>query len=264
MGQVGKFVILTRIGFAARGLIYILIGYLALASGRTEDSAGILEYLNGGAGKLLLALIAAGLVGYGAWRLIDAGFDTQGRGSDAKGVALRFGGAVSGLVHLGLAFLAASLVAGGNSEGGSAEKAGAEAALALPGGGMLLLAVAAALFAAGLFQIVKAVRVEFLRHLDPDAARRPWIAWIGRAGFVARSAVFLIIALSLWRAGYRERAGEAQGAGEALAALPGNLQLAVAGGLVLFGMFSLVEARYRQINDPHVVSRLRSVGDSLH
>ncbi|HWT11634.1 MAG TPA: DUF1206 domain-containing protein [Allosphingosinicella sp.] len=258
MAHVGKFVALTRIGFAARGLIYVLIGYLALRSGRTEGSAGTLEYLNGGAGKALLAVVAAGLLAYAAWRLADALFDTQGRGADAKGVAFRLAGAASGIVHAGLAAVAAKLVAGGSLGGGDGAKQGAAATLALPGGQTLLLIAAAALLAVGGFQLVKAARADFLRHLDPRAARRPWVGWVGRLGYAARGIVFLIVGASLWKAARDDEAGEALGMGQALGSLPDLAQAAIAAGLLLFGIFSLVEGRYREITDPSVIRRLRS------
>ena len=259
MAGIGKFVALTRIGFAARGLIYILIGYLALRSGRTEGSAGTLEYLNGGAGKWLLAVVAAGLLAYGAWRLTDAWFDTQGRGRDAKGIAIRLGGAASGIVHLGLAFLAARLVAGFGSGGEDGESArqGAATALALPAGQTLLFAAAGALFAVGGYQFVKAVRQEYLRHLDSRVSRRTWVKWVGSLGHTARGIVFLIVAWSFFRAGTEGQAAEARGMGEALGGLPGSAQAAIAAGLLLFGVYSLVEGRYRAITDPHVIARLK-------
>ena len=262
MTGIGKFVALTRIGFAARGLIYILIGYLALRSGRTEGSAGTLEYLNGGAGKWLLAVVAAGLLAYGAWRLTDAWFDIQGRGHEAKGIALRLGGAASGIVHAALAFFAARLVAGFGSSGEDGESArqGAATALALPAGQTLLLVAAGALFVVGAYQLVKAVRQEFLRHLDPRVSRRAWVKWVGSLGHGARGIVFLIVAWSFWRAGTAGRASEARGMGEALGSLPDTAQAAIAAGLLLFGVFSLVEGRYRAITDPRVIQRLKGAG----
>ena len=111
---------LTRLGFAARGVMYVLIGLLALQAGRAEDGAGAMETLNGGAGKLLLALMAAGFTAYGLWRLADAALDNEGHGSDAKAWLMRVGGAASGVAHLGLAYLAAGLAHGsGGGEAGS-------------------------------------------------------------------------------------------------------------------------------------------------
>jgi hypothetical protein len=251
----------TRIGFAARGVMYFVIGYLALRSGRTEDGAGAIEMLSGdGPWAVLIWLMAAGFLAYGLWRLSEALIDTEGHGSEAGGITARLGGAVSGIVHLGLSFYAMTLASGTGGGGGSgAPQSGASAALDLPGGELILYAAAAALLATGAVQLVKAAKLQFLRTLDPAAARMDWVRWIGRAGYAARGLVFLTMAWFFWKAASSSSAGQAGGMSEALDAFSPELRLLVAAGLLLFGLFSLVEARYRRINDPRVVERLKGV-----
>ncbi|HEU4827141.1 MAG TPA: DUF1206 domain-containing protein, partial [Dongiaceae bacterium] len=77
VAQEGNFQRLTRLGFAARGFLYILIAALVILAGRTEDLTGALEYLGHGLGKLLLAVLAAGMAAYGLWRLSDAIFGME-------------------------------------------------------------------------------------------------------------------------------------------------------------------------------------------
>ena len=125
-----------------------------------------------------------------------------------------------------------------------------------PGGALLLGAVALALAATGLYQLIKAAKLDFLRHLSPRVARQSWMRWAGRAGYAARGVTFLAIALFVWRAASESRADEAGGMGEALASLPAWGGFLIAAGLALFGLFSLVEARYRRIDDPKVLHRL--------
>jgi hypothetical protein len=256
MSSASRLETLTRAGFAARGIMYGLIGYLALKSGRTEDGAGVLEYLAGGSGRLLVGLMALGFFGYALWRFSEALADTEGHGSGAKGMVVRAGGVVSGLVHLGLGIFAAALASGSGGGSGGSSREGAATALSLPGGETLLILVAAALAATGLYQLIKAAKGDFLRYLDPQAAGREWVGWLGRAGYAARGVVFLVMAWFLFEAGRESRASEAAGMGEALGSLPQTLQLLVAAGLFLFGLFSFVEARHRRINDPRVLERL--------
>jgi hypothetical protein len=257
----GKFEALTRIGFAARGVIYGLMGYLALKSGRTEDGGGVLAWLASGSGLILLAVMAAGLLAYGLWRLTEAWIDSAGRGTDAKGMAERGGGAISGLVHLGLAGVAALHVIGsGGGGGGDSAEAGARTALDLPGGGVVLVLVAAALLVTGLVQLGKAWTLDFLKHLGCSGDTRLWVGRLGRGGFLARGIVFLIMAWSFWRAGSEGSSSQAGGPAEALSSLPGTLQTLVAAGLLLFGLFSFAEAWFRRIADPNVAARLRSLG----
>lgn len=248
---------LTRAGFAARGVMYFLIGYLAIRSGRTEDGSGALGYLADGSGRWLLAAMTLGFLAYGVWRLSEVLIDSEGHGSDAKGIAVRSGGAVSGVIHLGLALLAARLAIGqGGGGGNGVPEQGTATALALPGGELLVGVAGLVLIATGLWQILKAVRAGFLRHLDRNAAARPWVVWLGRAGYAARGLVFLIMGWFLLKAGFASSASEAGGMEAALDWLSGGVRLAVTFGLLLFGLFSLVEARYRRINNPDVLQRL--------
>lgn len=258
LGNMRKFEAATRIGFLARAVMYVMIGYLALRTGRTEDGSGIIEYLDSGGGRILLAAMAAGFLGYGVWRLLDAWCDSSAHGGDAKGLAVRVGGAVSGLVHVGLGCLALVHAAGltnGSGGGSGASEQGAATALSLPGGWIALLLAAAALLATGLFQIGKAWKLGFLRTLSPPPGARRWVVWLGRAGYLARGIVFSIIAWSFWRAAMAERSEQAGGVAEALASLPSIPQMLVAAGLLLFGLFSLVEARYRRIPRPDILPR---------
>lgn len=258
MFTVGRFEAMARLGFAARGIMYLLIGYLALRVGRTEDGAGSLAYLGSGSGRLLLAAMALGFAGYGLWRLAEAALDAEGHGDDLKGRLVRAGAAMSGIIHLGLAWIAVKLAwwdDGGG--GGDAIEQGASAALDWPGGALVLVVGAAVLLVTGGFQLVRAAKLGFLRHLDGRVAHRPWIAWLGRAGYLARGIVFLVMAWFLWQAAERSDGHAAGGIGKALEALPADLRWLVAAGLGLFGLFSLVEARHRRITDPHIIGRLK-------
>lgn len=242
------FLTLTRVGFAARGIMYLLVAWMAVRLGRAEDAGRALAYLGSGRGRILLAAMAAGFAAYGVWRLADAGFDFERRGDDWKKLAVRAGGAGSGLIHLGLAFTAARLALGsGGGGGGSSRKAeaGASIALGFPGGNVVLLIAAGILLGAAGFQVAKAVRRKFLEHLRTDVRDRWWVLAAGCGGYAARGAVFATAAWLLFRAGTDRRAGEAGGLGDALRALPHAAETAVAAGLALFGIFCLIEAWYR-------------------
>jgi hypothetical protein len=249
---------LARLGFAARGVMYLLIGWIAVRTGSSADGQAALDWLASGGGKLVLGLMALGFAGYAVWRLADAAVDSEGHGSDAKGWAIRSGGLGSGLVHLALALYAFRLAMAGDggSSGDAAAREGASTAMGMPGGDAILLVAAIVLAATGLYQFVKGVKLRFLRQMDPAVARQPWLAWAGRVGYMARGVTFLAIGwllLKVWQSGNAGMAGGIEGA---LDALPRGLFLPVAIGLGLFGLFSLVEARYRRITDPHIIARL--------
>jgi hypothetical protein len=263
MLNVGAIEAMARLGFAARGLMYMAVGYMALELGRATGNTGALSFLESAGGGLLLGVMAVGFFGYGLWRLADAFLDSSGKGTDAQGIAKRAGGAVSGLIHLALAFVSIKLAFGSPSSGGSGGSSGAETgastALSLPFGGVLLTIAALLLFAVGAYQLIKAIKLGFLKHLEPEACRYTWVHWLGRAGFLARGIVFVTSAIFLWRAAEQARASAAGGTEQVLESLPDWLRFLVAAGLFLFGVFSLVEARYRRINDPDVISRLRAM-----
>ncbi len=247
----------ARLGFAARGLMYGAIGYLALRLGKASDQGKALSWIAGTGGKLALAVMAIGFLGYGAWRLLDAAFDGERAGTSPKGIAKRLGGGVSGLIHLGFAVVATKLVFDMPHGGQSGAEQGASMALSFPGGGGVLMVFAGLLLIVGAYQFVKAVKLGFLVHLDPRVASQRWIAWLGRIGYLARGVVFVLTALFTWRAGDQHRSAAAGGTAEAIDYLPDELRIAVAAGFVMFGIFSLVEARFRRLNDPDVEGRIR-------
>ncbi|HEX6376722.1 MAG TPA: DUF1206 domain-containing protein [Allosphingosinicella sp.] len=253
-----SFLLLTRIGFAARGLLYLIVGYLALKLGRAEDAGGALDWLGGKTGGMMLGALAFGFAAYGIWRVTDAVFDTQGKGRRLKGIAGRLAGALSGLIHLGLAFSAAKLALGGGSGGDSSDSAesGAATAMSLPGGEALLLVAAAILAVAGIAQFAIALGRRFCKHLSPEAKHRWWVIAAGVGGHAARGIIFLAAAWLALRAGLDHRPEEAGALADALRSMPGSLRAAVAAGLCLFGAYSLIEARYRILPDPHVRHRV--------
>ena len=250
LARESKFLTLTRIGFVARGLLYIVIGLLVIGTGRTEDLTGALEYLGRGAGRLLLIVMAAGMATYGLWRLADAAFGMENPGSDWKALRKRGVAGVIGAIYFYLAYKAFRiLLAGGAGTMGPEEQA--DSVLDLPGGAAVLAFGALVLFVAGVSQLYKAANCSFLRRLDV-AAQEPLVKWLGRIGYAARGVIFLAVGFMIARAAADEQSTEAGGMEQALDLLSGPLLLAVAGGLMLFGLFSIVEARYRRIHEPPV------------
>jgi hypothetical protein len=240
---------LTRLGFAARGLLYIVIAVLLFRSGRSEDTSGALAELGENGGDPLLLAMAAGFVAYGLWRLADAALDIEGHGAGTKGLGRRLAAAGSGIVYSALAWQAFRLMDSPTavSTGGAEETA--RTAIALPGGPLLLIAAGAILVAVGLYQLVKAYRCSFCEHMDPRVAGRASVRWIGRAGYSARGVIFIVSGYFIIRAGLDSRASQAGGMEEALRWLDRPVDLLVAAGLLLFGLFSILEARFRVIHD---------------
>lgn len=241
---------LTRLGFAARGFLYLIIAWLAIGTGRAEDLTGALEYLRGE--RTLLMIILAGFLAYGFWRVTDALFDSEGHGDGKKGALGRAGAGASGVIYLFLAWQAWRLLDGGGgvSEGGTQERAGT--LMQLPAGGLVVVTGGIILFLAGLWQLKRAISGDFCKHLRADIQHQDWVKWMGRGGYGARGIIFIVTAIFFISAGLSGDPSEAGGMQDALRWMDSPVNLIVAAGLALFGAFSLVEARFRQINPPPV------------
>src|SRR5688572_16658969 len=104
-----KFSLLVRLGYAARGLVYLLLGYLALSTaGKAQEGQNaVFDMIQDvPLGKPLLYVVALGLLAYALFKLIDAATDVEGHGGDTSGKAKRVGSGASGLTHLVLAYTA--------------------------------------------------------------------------------------------------------------------------------------------------------------
>ena len=243
-----KFQWLARFGFVTRGFLYIVISLLVIGTGRTEDLTGAMEYLQRGFGRWLLFLMIAGMFGYGLWRVSDSAFGMDSGRHHPKAWRRRIAAGTSGVIYLFLAYKALRIMLQGYSNAGDAHEHAARA-LHLPGGTLLLGGAAAVLGGAGLVQLYKAGSCSFLRHLG-EGAHRPFAKWLGRIGYAARGVIFLTVAWLLARAALNHSAAEAGGLEQALDALRGPLEIPVAAGLLLFGLYSFIEARYRSIHKP--------------
>ncbi len=256
-----KFQWLARFGFVTRGLLYIVIAWLVIATGRTEDLTGAMEYLGHGLGHGLMIFIVAGMAGYGLWRVCDAAFGMDSGRDHPKAWRRRIAAGTSGGIYLFLAYKALRIMAGQPGQAGNVQQNTATA-LHLPAGDLAVFLAAAVLVGAGLVQLWKANSCSFLHHLDA-AAQHPVAKWLGRLGYAARGVIFLTVGWLLFRAALDHQAAEAGGLEQALDALRGPLQFPVAAGLALFGCYSLVEARYRSIHKPPTEHIKRKVEDAV-
>ncbi len=259
----GWIVPLARFGYAAKGVVYLIIGGLAALAaftggGRTTDSRGAFEeILSKSYGKLLLGAIAFGMATYAIWRIVQAVKDTENKGSSAKGIARRIGYAVIGAIHVGLAYSAVKLIlgSGGESRGDAASKEWTAKLLEQPFGQWLVGAVGLGFIAFAVSQFYKAYTAKFREKLETnemDEKTQTFATRTGQAGLSARGVVFGIIGFFLIQAAMHSSAGEARGLSGALRALEqqsyGQWLLGiVALGLIAYGFYMLVQARYRRI-----------------
>jgi uncharacterized protein DUF1206 len=251
---------LARSGFVARGLIYGIIGVLAIklavgAGGTTTNQQGALKTVaRQPFGEVLLILVAIGLAGYALWRLVHAVF---GRGPEDSDSGLeRVAAFASGIVYAGLCAVAVEILLGAGTGGGSGNTSKTTAGVfGWPGGVWLVAIAGAVVIGIGLYQGYRGISKDFLKDSKTEQMSprvRKWIAWIGGVGHLARMVVFALVGAFLLKAAIDYNPTNAVGLDGALAkiahASSGPFLLAiVAAGLIAFGLYSLSDARYRRI-----------------
>ncbi len=253
---------LARLGYTAKGIVYAIIGVLAVQAafgtgGKTTDQKGALgEIATQPFGKFLLVLMALGLIGYVIWRFVEAVQDPEHKGNDAKGLATRLGAGISGIIYASLAFSALRLAMGSAASSSNSTQDWTALLLSQPFGQWLVGTVGAFIIGLGFYQFYKAFTTKFRKEFNLSQlsdAEQKWVKAISRFGLAARGVVFCIIGFFLIQAARKSDAGEAGGLGEALETLQEQpygawLLGIVALGLIAYGIYMVMQARYRRID----------------
>jgi hypothetical protein len=182
---------LARFGYAAKGIVYIVVGVLATmtAAGVGGEATGAHGALRSIArqpyGTIMLGIVAVGLTAYVIWRWVQAITDADDKGTGAKGIALRTGYAFSGLVYAGLALTAARILFGARDDGRpSAAQSWTARIMALPFGDWLVILAGLAVIGFGLYQCYKGYKAKFRKRLKEDEMSERGIVWATRSGRV--------------------------------------------------------------------------------
>lgn len=251
---------IARAGYAAKGVVYATIGVLAMREalglgGTTTGVGGAMRSMGPQPlGGVLLIVLAAGLLGYALWKLVQGIMDPDQKGSDPHGILRRVGYVGSGVIHCGLAFTAAQSVLGAED---SSEDAVAASAMAFqpPLGPILVGLVGLVVIGVGLYQLYAAYGANFrddLKLNQMSGGEERWVILAGRVGTTARALAIGVAGAFVVLAAYQSDPSETRGLGGALETLQrqpsGSYMLgAVAAGLLVYGAFMLLVARYRRI-----------------
>jgi hypothetical protein len=252
---------LARVGYVAYGVVYVLVGVLALQAafsggGKTASQEGALHsILLAPLGRVLLGMVALGLLAYAMWRLFQGVLDPEKEGRDAKGIAKRLDHILNGLFHATLAFSAGQLALGSGGRSGGSPEDWTARLMAQPLGRWLTVLVGVVIVGTGLYQFYKAYKADFQDELklgEMSAQEKAWTTRSGRLGYIARGLVLGVVGVFLVQAALQTNPDKARGLGGALRTLAyqpfGPYILGVVAlGLIAFGAFMFVVARYRRI-----------------
>lgn len=253
--------LLGRAGFLARGIMYLVIGWIALLvafrkTGQQADKTGALHELNATSiGDVALWVLVIGFFGMAIWRLSEAAFGASGAGQPKLTTRLAsFATAVLyAVVAWGVLEYAIGVGSPPSSDQQSVDLTGT--VMRHPGGRIAVILIGLAFIGGGLYVGYQAWRMRFREDLllgEMGTRTRRIVEWLGRVGGVARGIVFMTAGVFLVVAAAEAKPGQAKGVDSALRTLaqtPGGpwLLVLVAIGLVMFGLFSCSEVRWRRV-----------------
>jgi hypothetical protein len=251
---------LARLGYASIGIVYMIVGVFAVraamgergAAGGHKDAFAFI--LHQPFGRVLLGVIAAGVIGYVLWRFVSGITDSEHRGNDVKGLGIRAASIFRGLVYSGMALEVMRMIAANSSRGVSESEQEAKHSTARvlqqPFGPWLVALAGLSILSYGAYQLYSAWDAKLSKRISLgalDARVRGKVIAISRFGIGARAIVFVIIGGSLVRAALRHNAATAHGTEGALRELPPPLLIVAGLGFVAYGVYALVNAKYRRI-----------------
>jgi Domain of Unknown Function (DUF1206) len=252
---------LARAGLAARGVMYVIVGWIALqvAFGRSRqqaDRTGALHYISSTpVGGVLLWLLVIGFIGMALWRLSEALYG--GPGADGSKASKRLAALARAIMYGVIAFGVLKYALGeGSPKSSDTQSVDLTATLLKhPGGQVLVVVIGLAFIGGGLYLAYQAWRKKFRKNLELGQMRtqaRRVVEWLGRYGGIARGIVFVTAGIFLVIAAVDAQPQQAKGVDSSLRALAATpfgpwLLVLVAIGLVMFGLFSCCQAKWQRL-----------------
>jgi hypothetical protein len=254
-----KFELLARWGYAARGIVYLVLGALALwGAGATTTEDALSTVLAQPFGRILLAAVAIGLIGHVLWRLAQGILNADHVDNDAKGIIGRIASVGSAVVNAALAFTAATMALGNGGSGsgsGGGESEMTASAMQLPFGNIIVGLVGLGLIAGGLVQVWRGLSKGYQKRIKLPSNHETILHAICATGLTARGLLLAVTGGFLAYAAITVNPEQAGGLSDALDwvhSLPfgGILYALAAIGLIAFGLYSGIQARYREVDAP--------------
>lgn len=250
---------MARVGYAAKGVVYVLLGVVAFMAafelGRSVNEAsrsGVFRMVREApGGSMLMGTLALGLVCYALWRLVQALAPRYGHETSTGKRVLYF---FSALAYGAIAFAAIKMALWQQDSGANQQQTLASTLLARRGGQWLTGLAAAILLGIGIYQVYYGWSERYRKHVNESQISAPHAGILlrsGKVGYMARGLVWAVIAYLLFRAALHASASEAGDTTDALRFLEGSplgsyLLGAVGLGLIAFGVFNFIRARYER------------------
>ncbi|MGH4124255.1 MAG: DUF1206 domain-containing protein [Clostridium sp.] len=254
---------MARVGFATRGLIFFIMGILALLlafgiGGKTTDQQGTIANIGKQPeGKILLWLFLIGLICYSSWGLIQVVVNPFNKENDTKGISARLGYLFGAISYSFLAIPTFSLLTGGSKPAHVGKQAAqtqnyVAKILDMPFGQWIIVVIAIIVISVGIFQVCKGFMPLFGCHLDLiklNTFQLKWVKGFGRFGTISRGFVIVSVGIFLAIAAYTSNSNEAKGFDSALMSLIHQsygrwLIGIIALGLTSLGIYALLIALF--------------------
>jgi hypothetical protein len=259
-GDSASLEVLARVGLVAYGVVHLLIGWLALqiawgAAGKSADSSGALRTLaDQPFGKILLCVVALGLVALALWQASAAIWGYRNH-EGAKRVRKQVTSGAKAVIYAALGVSAAWVVLGWGSWSSQSQQQTTSGVLAWPAGQVIVVVSGLIIIAVGVVGVVKGAKKSFVEEIDTSSMSpviREGVARLGQAGYIAKGVALGVVGSLLSYAALtfeRQNAQGLDGALQAILAQPFGRYLltAVALGFVAFGLFAMLQSRYRRM-----------------
>ncbi|NJC27149.1 hypothetical protein GGR27_002662 [Lewinella antarctica] len=251
--------ILLRVGSAAKGLVYLLMGLFCLGTvfGISTSTGGPKETITwlgqNPFGQLIYLVLGLGILAYALWRLYEALIDPHGRGTSYGALFYRLNCIIVGGAYAALAFYAFRRLFRGYG-GGDAREDAIQILLGFPYGQEITYVIAAFVVFAGISALYTGFSEQHMRDVDKWAltqVQEKWFRRVGLVGLGGVAAVYFIMAYSLYEAAKLYRGDKFKGVGESLSYLEGwgwglVMMLITGVGLVAYGVFMFIRSYYER------------------
>jgi Domain of Unknown Function (DUF1206) len=260
-GNSTSLAMVARVGLIAYGAVHLLIAWLALqiawglAGNQSADTSGAMKTLaDQPFGRILLWLVAVGLIALALWQSTQAIWGYR-NSEGTQRIGKRITSAAKAAAYTALGVSAISIALGSQESSSQTQQQATSGVLAWPGGRVLVVAAGLVIIGVGVASVVKGVKQSFSEEINTSSmspAVRKGVTRMGQVGYVAKGAALGVVGGLLSYATLTFDPQKAQGLDGALQTILAQpfgrfLLTAVALGFLAFGLFAILQARYRRM-----------------